>query len=289
LHQIESLSFSDEKSALFRDIDDQIGQEAPVINFNPVTESDEDKKTVLIVEDHPEVRAFIQDIVSTQYLVILASNGHKALKILEKEQIDLVITDLMMPILDGFELLEEMKKRELRKIPALVLSARTSEEDKQKVLAQGVNDFLFKPFNPDELLMRIDNLLSMKEVWKTNELDQLVSSKQETLDDIEKSILKKVERLIIERVEDTNLNIGYLANEVAVSERKYYRMIKKLTGNTPLEMIKEIRLQMAHKMLTEKNIKSASEVAKLVGIANVTHFNGQFKKRFGQVPTDMLD
>ncbi|MEO9802107.1 MAG: response regulator [Reichenbachiella sp.] len=285
--QLPDLSYSDETMGLFKELDEPIEDKSPVVNISHAIEDTSDKPTVLIVEDHPEVREFIQNIVETKYHVLTAPNGQRALKVLDKETVNLIITDLMMPWFDGFELLEKLKESEkLRKIPALVLSARTSEEDKTKVLSQGVNDFLCKPFNPDELLIRIENLLNRKEIWNNNNEGALFINNQQTLDEIEQSLLKKVEHLILEKIDDPNLSINYLADQIAVSERKFYRMIKKMTDGTPYEFIKEVRMQFANRMLKEKTVSNASEVAKAIGMNNVSHFNTQFKKRFGKAPVE---
>ncbi|MEP3389170.1 MAG: response regulator, partial [Reichenbachiella sp.] len=276
--------------ALYRDIDDQLAGSRPTVHLDTLKKNDrETLATILVVEDHPEVRAYITDVIETSYQVIHAPNGLKALRMLETESVDLIITDLMMPWLDGFELLERLKEDEkYRKIPVLVLSARTSEEDKSRVLSQGVNDFLCKPFKPNELLQRVENLLNMKATWNNSDPNALVINNTETLADVEKSILNKVEQLIFDKIDDPHLSIGYLADQIAMSERNFYRMIKRLTDATPLELIKELRLQMAHKILNEKTVSNSSEVAKQIGINNVTHFNTQFKKRFGKSPKDLI-
>ena len=293
LHQLQDLDSSAATKKLFRDIDDQIASSElsstyPYLGSQNKNQEEFDQ-TILIVEDHREVRSYIEQIVNTRYLVKVAANGLQALKILRRENVDLVITDLMMPWLDGFELLENLRDDEaLRKIPALVLSARISTEDKGKVLRQGVNDFMCKPFNPDELLQRIANLLEKKSTWNNVESNALIINNKDTLNDIEQSLLRKVEELIHKKLDDPNLSISFLASQIAVSERKYFRMIKKLTNRTPLEHIKEIRLQMAMKLIKQRNFQSTSELAKTVGMKNVTHFNTHFKKRFGQRPSEMI-
>lgn len=283
--QLPDLDYSGQTMGLFKELDEPVENKNPIINLSKAVENTAGKQTVLIVEDHPEVREFIQNIVEAKYHVLTAPNGQRALKVLDKEPVDLIITDLMMPWFDGFELLEKLKESEkLRKIPALVLSARTSEEDKTKVLSQGVNDFLCKPFNPEELLLRIENLLNRKEIWNNNSEGALFINNQQTLDEIEQSLLKKVEQLILEKIDDPNLSINYLADQIAVSERKFYRMIKKMTDGTPFEFIKEVRMQYANRILKEKKVSNASELAKAIGMNNVSHFNTQFKKRFGKAP-----
>lgn len=289
LSEYSELHYSVEKRELFKDVE-EIDKNTPVVNINSKTNKNALKKEViLIVEDHPEIRDYIKDILEDSYQILTASNGKRALKVLDKEHVDLIITDLMMPWFDGFELLESLKSDEkLTNIPALVLSARSSEEDRDKVLSIGVNDFLTKPFNAKELILRIENLIKKTKNWNNNSSEALFINNQKTLDEIEKSLLKKVEKLILDKIDDPNLSVGYLADQIAVSERKFYRMIKKLTNGTPFEFIKEVRLQYAHDILKKKKINTASEVAKFIGMNNVSHFNKQFKSRFGKAPSDMI-
>lgn len=288
--KLHSLDYSHDTRELFRDIEEvDIGDKPVVFAPKKSNNGEEIKHTILLVEDHPEVRQYIQDIIDPYYNVITADNGKRALKVLDSKEIDLITTDLMMPWFDGFELLEKLREDDkLSKIPVLVLSARTSEEDKSRVLSQGINDFLHKPFQANELLARIKNLLDRKNRWNSKNEDALFINNVETLNDIEKSLLLKVDNMILARIDDPHLAVPYLASEIAVSERKFFRMIKKLTGTTPYEYIKEFRLQYANKLLLDKKISTSSEAAKHIGMNNVSNFNTQFKSRFGKKPADIL-
>ncbi len=288
--KLHSLDYSHETREIFKDIEEAEASDKPVVSSDMSSGTEKKQHTLLIVEDHPEIRQYIQDLVEPYYNILTANNGKRALKVLDgNKEVDLIITDLMMPWFDGFELLEKLKENEkLSNIPVLVLSARTSEEDKERVLSQGVNDFLYKPFNAKELLARIKNLLERKSKWNNNASDALFINNTKTLSDIEKSLLEKVDHMIMSRIDDANLSVADLANEIAVSERKFFRMIKKLTDSTPFEYIKEIRLQYINRLIREKKIKTSSEAAKHIGMNNVSHFNQQFKSRFGKKPADLL-
>ena len=155
-------------------------------------------------------------------------------------------------------------------------------------MSKGVNDFLQKPFNTSEFVTRIQNILARKTKWNSNHKDALFINNKDVLDDVEKSVLQKIENLIISKIDDPNLSVRELAEEIAVSERKFYRMIKKLTDSTPYEYIKEVRLVYANELITEKKMNSSSEVAKSIGMSNVSHFNEQFKKRFGKKPVEII-
>ena len=285
----EDMTYISEKQKLFSDLDNFVTKDRPKVSIPEKEAVEKEDKKILIVEDHPEVREYIKDIVEQKYDVLEAIDGGHALKRLEKDEVDLIITDLMMPWFDGFELLEKLKENEKwNKIPVLVVSARTTAEDKQKVLTQGVNDFLSKPFNANELILRIDNLLQRKELWNNNNEDAIFINSKEHFDDAEKTLLKKVESLIMNRIGDPGLSVLDLADEMAASERQVYRMIKKLTDLTPFEYIKEVRWQYAQYLIKNNKVNNPSEAARAIGMNNVSHFNTQFKKRFGRTPAEII-
>ena len=223
------------------------------------------------------------------FAVIEAEDGLRALKILKQKPIDLVITDLMMPWMDGFALLEEMRREEkLQSIPVLVVSARNTNNDKFRVLQQGVNDILQKPFSQEELLLRVNNLLSQKVNWNNKSEPSLIVNDANLINEIEKELLEKLEKLVIEKIDDPELSVLHLADAMAASERKVYRMIKKLTNLTPYEFIKEIRWQFLEKLINNKDVKNATEAATSIGMKNVTNFKKQFQKRFHRNVDEMI-
>ncbi|MFY0598404.1 MAG: response regulator [Cyclobacteriaceae bacterium] len=251
---------------------------------------DKDKKSILIVDDHPEIRYHIRQILEDYYHIVEAAHGLEALELLKNTDISLIISDLMMPWMDGFELLEAINMSdEFRKIPVLVVSARISEEDQERVLDHGVNDYLRKPFQKKELRLRVNNLLQQKEKWNTgeSEFSQIFNKKNHEV--FEKEILAKVESLVMEKVDDINLSVLDLADAMAASERQVYRIIKKMTGLTPYEYITEIRLKYADFLIRKDKVKNATEAAKNVGMKNVTTFNRLYEKRFGTKPADILN
>ena len=242
------------------------------------------KPTILIVDDHNEIREYIRSIIEDDYQVLEAKNGQKALGILAKNRVDLIITDLMMPWLDGFGLIEALNKdNRFNSIPLMVVSARTTEEDRKKVLDQGINDFIAKPFDPDDLRVRISNRLQSNGEGGKNVWDDLLSD-QERISELEQNILGKINQLVLHRIGDSKLSVKDIAMEICASERKTYRLIKELTDHTPLDYIKTIRFDYARELLTRQKVRSASEAAKAIGMSNVTQFSRQYKKHFGTDP-----
>lgn len=254
-----------------------------------VPKSSSKTSRILLVEDHPEVREYMALLIRENYEVILANNGVDALKQLEKYNIDLVITDLMMPYMDGYELMDHLKNEErFNSIPILVVSARTSQEDKLKVLEKGVNNLLAKPFDKDELISKVANLIDQKEKWDNNTKYAIFLNNDASKTDVEQKLIQKLEQLVIQRISDSNLTVMDLAEELAASERQVYRMIKKLLGLTPFEYIKEVRLQYVEHLLKHKKVDSSKAAMETIGMTNVTTFANQFKKRFGKKPADYL-
>lgn len=246
------------------------------------------KQGILIVEDHPEIRLHIRKILESDYKIYEANDGKEALMMMQKETIDLVITDLMMPVMDGFELLEAISKHEqLVKIPVLVVSARTGQKDKERVLATGINDFLSKPFNKSEIIMRVQNLLAQKEKWDFTE-QSMISQHVDQKEGSDKATLWKIDNFILENIKEEGISVSQIADTLATSERQVYRIVKKITKMTPLEYIKEFKLQYANELIGKGKVKTASEAARAIGFKNVTQFNKSFHSKYGKKPNEFL-
>ena len=241
------------------------------------------RPTVLIVDDNKEIREYICGLITSEYNVVEAANGNQALDKLKLDKIDLIITDLMMPWLDGYDLIAKLKESEaLRDLPVMVVSARTTEDDKHRVLDAGVNEFISKPFDPAMLLKRIRNLLADKS--KARKAWEAIISDKDLQSNLEGNILKKLNQIILEHISDSNLNIEMIADELSASRSKAIRLIKELTGKTPLEYIKTIRMDFVNQAIKTKKVKNASEAASSVGMSNATQFATQYRKHFGEDP-----
>lgn len=244
---------------------------------------DSKKANILIVDDNQEIRDYVKEVLSSDYAIDEAENGKVALDKIDTGYYDLVISDLMMPWIDGFELMKRMNEERYKDIPIMIVSARTSETDKLRVLDDGALDFLTKPFNPKELSQRVANILKYKNNW--NAYDDL---KHKHKTQIEKDLLGKLRTLVNEHIDDPKLSVAMIADELCMAERSAYRMIKTLTEKTPLEYIKSLRYEYAYDLLAKRKVSSASEAARLIGVSNSTYFSTQFKKRFNVTPDGLL-
>lgn len=256
----------------------------------PLIEKNTKAEKILIVEDHPEIRSYLRELLEGQYFIMEAGNGKEALSLLKSTNVNLIITDLMMPIMDGFQLLEALyENSSFSTIPVLVVSAKSNENDKERILKSGVNNFLQKPFSKNELLLRIQNLiLDQNEKKKNNSSLNSISQKVTQIDSMEVALLSKINTLLLNKINSENFSVLDLAEAIASSERQVYRLVKKLTQMTPNEYIKEFKLQYAYELITKNKVKNASEASREVGIKNVTIFSKDFERKYGKKPADMF-
>lgn len=245
-----------------------------------------DKPTLLLAEDNPDMRRFIASVFEGQFRILEAADGTHALKYLDKERVDLMISDVMMPGMDGFELLNVLKSSEqLRSLSVIMLTARAAEEDKLFALTKGVDDYLTKPFNKAELLARVKNILENR----VNRLegDAVGSSRNRHLN-IDQQFLLNLQQVVEKHVDNHQLSVAFLSDEVALSPRQLQRKIKEITGLSPLGFIKEIRLQKAYRVLANREVHSVADAARKVGFEKADYFSSQFISRFGKRPSSML-
>ena len=198
----------------------------------------------------------------------------------------------MMPIMDGYQLLEQLKADEQwRATPVVMLTARAALDDKLKALRIGVDDYILKPFEEEELLVRIDNLLQNR-----TERQQLITSAQiaepETpippISKADLEWLEQVEQTVQAQIHNVNFTLYQLADELFLSERQLNRRIKKLTGLTPNKYIREIKLQKARALLETHTYNTVAEICYAVGFSKLKYFSQLYKERFGKLPSAYL-
>jgi len=272
-----------------------VNKESTIQNA-PLTQLSSDNKThLLIVEDHLELRRYLKSILEDDHLLTLASNGKEALQYLETITPSLIITDLMMPVMDGFELVEHLKNNErTSSIPILTLTAKNTSEDQLRALRIGVDDYLLKPFDDDILKLHIDTLLDFSQNRNNITLDETVTGIKETtftnkvLSKKDQLWLVKLEENISPLIGDFNLNIEQIAETMSLSSSHLNRRMKELTGLTSKRYIQEIRFRKARFLLENKKVDSVKAVAFSVGFKSQKHFSRNFKERFGKYPSEYL-
>ena len=263
---------------------------------NILPDSEKKAKTkyrILIVEDEEEIRQYIKDEISGDYKVKEAKDGKKALEILLKEKPDLVISDIMMPEMDGIDLCKKIKQNiNINHIPIILLTAKVQVEDKVEGLEIGADAYLTKPFNSEILKQTIQNLIANRQ-----RLQSSFSGSQHQNDKIEKIELKSADEIFIEKVmkvindnlSNPDLNVEMLAENVGMSRVHMHRKLKELTNQSARDFIRGIRLKQAATLLTSNKKLYVSEVAYATGFSNLSHFSNSFKEFYGMSPTEYIN
>ncbi len=247
------------------------------------------KQTVLIVEDNEEMRYYLREVLADKVNFAEASNGREALDWLKENKADLVITDLMMPVMDGQELITQLKSAAAyKKIPVIMLTALADTRNKLTMLRLGIDDYIVKPFSAPELRVRVYNLLQNLEERRRFDATP-VEPDDIPVESPEAEIFReRITTFVLKRIRSTGVSVYDLAYELGLSERQLYRLAKSLTGCTPAQLVKEVRLQKAYELLLGGTIQKVADLTKQVGFEDINYFARQFYDRFGKRPTDFL-
>jgi len=247
------------------------------------------KPVILLVDDNEEILEFLEHELVERYAVIKALNGQEALQVLKEDTVQLIICDVMMPVMDGFELCKILKSQfEYSHIPVILLTARNTLQSKIEGLELGADAYVEKPFSPEFLQVQIANLLAnrlkIKEYFASSPLVHIKSMAYSRADE---HFLEKLNEAILYHLEDAELDVKKLARHLNMSKPTLYRKIKSISDLTPNELINITRLKRAAELLIEGSYK-IYEVSNIVGYNSQTNFGRNFLKQFGMTPTDYL-
>ena len=243
---------------------------------------------ILIVEDNRDIALYLQSLLVDKYKVITAWNGEEGLTLAEKYIPDLVITDLMMPVKDGYQFVCEMKQnRLLDHVPVIMLTAKSTDEDRIKGLQCGIEAYIRKPFQHEELLLHIKNIFENRNLLKEKYMNAITRSsglKSKLSNDSNMKFLQTVTTIIHEELNNPEFSSSFLANKMAMSVSQLSRKINGITGYSTISYVLQLKLNKAKKMLTDDTI-SISEVADACGFYDASYFSRVFKKEFGVSPS----
>lgn len=280
----ESIQLANQTASV---LNDQYQSEPPITR---------QKAKLLIIEDNADLRAYLSYLLA-DYDILTAEHGQKAMEILYKSQSppDLIISDLMMPVMDGFALLERLKSNDSwRHLPVIMLTAKANIRSKLKALRVGVDDYLLKPFQEEELLARIENLL-LNYRERMNVFKTIAHSEEQNTDDNKPVIsqadsewLEKVEHLFETNIKNNSFSIEIAASTLYLSIRQLQRRLKQLTGLTPKQYLQELRLQKAKDYLISGKYKTVKETAFATGFKDVQYFSSSFQRHFATTPSSYL-
>lgn len=247
------------------------------------------KTSVLVVDDNAELRNYLVEFLSGHFKVYEAENGKEGLELCRKIKPVLCVADVMMPVMDGFEFVQEVKNDEKISHTAIILLTALGEnENRIKGYKIGVDGYLVKPFDPSLLKSRIDNILKIRFDLKqefSGETESDVTSLAHSQLDID--LISKIKEIIEENLANPELTPAFLSDQMALSSSKLYRKITELTDMSPNEFIRTIRLKKSAALLKSKNY-NVSEVAIAVGFNDPLYFSRRFKKQFGYAPSELI-
>ena len=267
-----------------------------------INDNADELATVLIVDDNADMRAYLRTLLLDRYYVIEAADGQSGLKLAVESVPDIVVSDVMMPVMDGLTFCSRLKQHEATShIPVLLLTARSSEQQYIEGMQTGADMYMTKPFSADLLVANIASLLAnrqkLRQLFKTQNLSSALptanqhstlNTQQPTSTSPDRRFLDTFLKAMEKHMSNTNLKIEDLGDEVGLSRVQLYRKVKALMGMTPVEILRETRLKRAMQLLKTTD-KTVSEIANEVGFATPGYFSSCFKKQYDKYPTDIRE
>lgn len=247
----------------------------------------DDKETVLVIDDNVDVRDYVKALLYGKYTVIEASNGQEGIQQAMKYVPDVVICDVMMPVMDGMECCRRLKSEvQTSHIPVMMLTAYTMDEQKVMGYECGADSYILKPFSARLLLVRLRNLIDNRRRLQSFFADK-TSLRKEPIADLDKGFVEKLRTLIEEQLGNSELSVEDLGDKIGMSRVQLYRKAKALTGYSPNELLRIARLKKAASLLASTE-KTVAEITYEVGFSSPSYFTKCYKDYFGESPTDFL-
>jgi two-component system cell cycle response regulator len=246
--------------------------------------------TILLVDDNDEILDFLERMLRQKYTILKAENGTEALEVLDKETVQLIVSDVMMPVMDGFEFCQKIKSNfEYSHIPVILLTAKNSIQAKVQGLELGADAYIEKPFSKEHLQAQIASLLNnrnmIREYFASSPLVHIKSIAHTKADE---SFLEALHDTINKNLEDTDLDVEKLAQIMNMSRITLYRKIKAISILTPIELINITRLKRGAELLAEGNHR-IFEVSYMVGFSSQSNFARNFQKQFNITPSEFMN
>jgi len=244
-----------------------------------------DRPEVLIIDDNIDIRTYLRSVLSEKYNVSEAADGKVGLELARKIVPDIVLSDIMMPVMDGLAFCQQLKTdKAISHIPVILLTARSLDEQRAEGYEHGADAYLSKPFSLRLLLSRIDNLIEsrkkLNQTWSKGVEDDEIGN---ISNEIDKSFLKQLRKIIQENLANSDLSVEQIGDEIGLSRVQLYRKVKALTGYSPVEIVRKARLTRARHLL-QTTERTVSEVAYAVGFSTPSYFSKCYKDEFGENP-----
>ena len=248
------------------------------------------RPTVLVIDDNTDIRQYERTLLQDEYIVLEAADGKEGLSVAIKEVPDLVICDVMMPVMDGLEFTKQLKTNTATShIPVIMLTAKNLEEHRAEGYEHGADSYITKPFHSKVLLARIENLLRQRQLLKNlyqgaQEAEKEISESH--LEDRDKQFLKQLQAIIQKNLSDSEFGVEDMGQQIGLSRVQLYRKVKAMTGSSVVDLLRKARLAKARRLLETRSM-SVSEVAYEVGFSAPSYFTKCFKEEYGMLPGDV--
>ena len=299
-HEIDEMIVSQTREAHDRLLNESTVQQGIAKAFG-------EQPTVLVVDDNADIRSYIHSILQSRYRIIEAADGEQALAVAREEVPDLILSDVMMPVMNGLDFCRQVKADFVTShIPVILVTARAMNQHQVEGYESGADAYITKPFVADVLLARVDNLLKsrrvLKNLWnqpvekqgvEVNQSPQPASPEvkeatpqEETPPAAENTFITRFKKVVEERMSDSDLSVETIAAELALSRVQLYRKVKALTGCTPVDLLRKARLSKALELLADPEL-TVSEIAYRVGFTSPSYFTKCFKDEYGKVPGEV--
>ena len=284
----KSSSFSDDGSLQYIDDGERHGGKLQQIISEHV-----EKPTILIIDDNNDIRQYERTLLQDYYFVLEASDGREGLEIARKEVPDLVICDVMMPVMDGLEFTQQLKTNTATShIPVIMLTAKNLEEHRAEGYEQGADSYITKPFHSKVLLARVENLLHqrahLRQLFAQGAAEGKETEEVSRLDDRDKAFVKQLHDIIKSNMGNSDFGVEDIGAEIGLSRVQLYRKVKAITGSSVVDLLRKARLAKARRLL-EANSMNISEVAYEVGFSSPSYFTKCFKDEYGMLPGDVTN
>lgn len=248
------------------------------------------KPTILVIDDNNDIRQYEHTLLQDDYIVLEAADGKEGLDVAKKEVPDLVVCDVMMPVMDGLEFTQNLKTHTATShIPVIMLTAKNLEEHRAEGYEHGADSYITKPFHSKVLLARIENLLKQRKLLKhlfqgSQEAEQEIADSH--LEDRDKQFLKQLHAIILKNLSDSEFGVEDIGKQIGLSRVQLYRKVKAMTGSSVVDLLRKARLAKAKRLLESRSM-SVSEVAYDVGFSAPSYFTKCFKDEYGMLPGDV--
>ena len=274
-----------------RKMDSTMIDSAPLLPENETTladsENDDNQCRLLVIEDNHDIAAYIGSLFAARYAVSYAANGKEGMEKALDLVPDLIITDLMMPGMDGLEVCRQVRGNEIiNHIPIIVVTAKITEEERIKGLEAGADAYISKPFNADELRTRVEKLLDRHHRLRDKFSNIADTDKEQKLTDAERRFLAKAVDFIYHLLDKRHLDVNTLAEKLYMSPRQLHRKLVAITGDSPATYMLKIKMQKARNLLETKPGLTIEDIAEHCGFEHTPNFYSAFKKTYGVTPMD---